>query len=193
MKYYMMLLTVFLFVSCENKTAIKKGNTSIIQNLLEPDSISTIDTTIILKGIVNSNFNKKNLTDSIAKEVLYTYFKSKGYYNSDNLPDAEKVTDSDLSVDFNKIYLTELNDSKSEDAVITYWLTPPYASGHCWQPHKAIILDTDKGYSITNEEFIPDFFAIDSVLNKEGQVTIYGYDYDCGNHKVLKYIRARIK
>lgn len=189
----MMLLTVFLFVSCENKTAIKKGNTSIIQNLLEPDSISTIDTTIILKGIVNSNFNKKNLTDSIAKEVLYTYFKSKGYYNSDNLPDAEKVTDSDLSVDFNKIYLTELNDSKSEDAVITYWLTPPYASGHCWQPHKAIILDTDKGYSITNEEFIPDFFAIDSVLNKEGQVTIYGYDYDCGNHKVLKYIRARIK
>ena len=92
-----------------------------------------------------------------------------------------------------EIYLTELNGSKSADAIITYWLTPPYASGHCWQPHKAIILDTDNGYRITNEEFIPDNFAIDSVLNKEGHVTIYGYDYDCGDHKVLKYIRARIK
>lgn len=193
MKYYIILLTVFLLVSCDNKTAIKHGNTSVIQNLSEPDSIPTIDTTIILKGNVKSNFNKINLTDSIAKEILYTYFENKGYYNSDNLPDAEKVTDSDISVDFNKIYLTELNGSKSEDAVITYWLTPPYASGHCWQPHKAIILDTDKGYRLTNEEFIPDYFAIDSVLNKEGQVTIYGYDYDCGNHKVLKNIRARIK
>ena len=193
MKSYIILLTAFLLVSCDNKTAIKQGGTSVIQNVSKQDSIPTIDTTIVLKGIVKSNINSENLTDSIAKEVLYIHFKSKGYYNSDNLPNAEKVKDSDLSVDFNKIYLTELNGSKVEDAVITYWLTPPYVSGHCWQPHKAIILDTDKGYKIINEEFIPDNFAIDSVVTKKHKVTIFGYDYDCGNHKVLRYLRIDLK
>lgn len=196
MKNYIILLTVFLLVSCDNKTTSKQGEIPVIQNLSETDSISTVDTTIILTGIVKSNFNGKNLNDSIAKKILYTYFKDKGCYNSDNLPDLDKLTDADkdkLSVSFNEIFITELNGNKNEDAIISYWLTPLYANGHCWQPHKAIILDTDKGYKITNEDFIPDNFAIDSVLNKEGQVTIYGYDYDCGNHKVLKYIRAKIK
>ena len=196
MKNYIILLTVFLLVSFDNKTTSKQGEIPVIQNLSETDSISTVDTTIILTGIVKSNFNGKNLNDSIAKKILYTYFKDKGCYNSDNLPDLDKLTDADkdkLSVSFNEIFITELNGNKNEDAIISYWLTPLYANGHCWQPHKAIILDTDKGYKITNEDFIPDNFAIDSVLNKEGQVTIYGYDYDCGNHKVLKYIRAKIK
>ncbi len=196
MKNYIILMTVFLLTSCDNKTANKQGDTSVIQNLPEANSIPTIDTTIILTKIVKSNFNGNNLSDSIAKKILYTYFKNKGYYNSDNLPDLDKLTDADnnkLSVSFNEIFITELNGNKNDDAIISYWLTPPHANGHCWQPHKAIILDTDKGYTITNEDFIPDNFAIDSVLNKEGQVTIYGYDYDCGNHKVLKYIRARIK
>jgi len=193
MRYYTILLTGFLLISCDNKTATNQKNTSVIQNISKADSISTIDTTIILKGIVKSNFNKKKLTDSIAKETLYAYFKSKGYYNSDNLPGLDSVSEADLSVDFNKIYLIDLNGAESQDAVITYWLTPPYASGNCWQPHKAIILNTDGGYKITNEEFIPDYFAIDSISNIEGQVTVYSYNYDCENQKIVKYIRARIK
>jgi hypothetical protein len=147
-------------------------------------------------GIVKSNFNGKNLTDSIAKKILYNYFKGKGYYNSDNLPDFDKLTDADndkLSVSINDIFIAELNGNENKDAIISYWVMPPYASGHCWQPHKAIILDTEEGYTITNEEFIPEYFAIDSVQNVNGRVTVYGYYYDCENHKVLEYIRARIK
>jgi hypothetical protein len=196
MKYLLLLLTIIPLVSCDNKTTIKQKDTSVIQNLSEADSIPTIDTTIILTDIVKSNYYGQHLTDSIAKKILYTYFKSKGYYNSDNLPDIQKLTDADndkLCVRFNEIFLTELNGNKNEDAIISYWLAPPYASGHCWQPHKAIISDTEKGYKITNEEFILDNFAIDSVQNKNGQVTIYGYDYDCGNHMVLRNIRVRIK
>ena len=44
-----------------------------------------------------------------------------------------------------------------------------------------------------SRQFIPDNFAIDSVVTKEHKVTIFGYDYDCGNHKVLKNLRIDIK
>ena len=196
MKYFFILLTIIFLASCDSKTSVKQKTISPVQNSSETDSIPTIDTTIILTGLVKSNYHGQNLTDSLAKRILYSYFKEKGYYNSDNLPVLEKLTDAEknkLSVSFNEIFLIELNGIKNENAIISYWLTPPYAVGNCWQPHKAIIVPTEKGYKITNEEFIPDNFSIDSVLNKDGQITIYGYDYDCGNHKVLKYIRARIK
>ncbi|NJL76693.1 MAG: hypothetical protein HC892_18400 [Saprospiraceae bacterium] len=109
------------------------------------------------------------MTSAYAKKILYSYFKTKGYFTSDNLPDMGKLTESDnykLSVAYDTIFITDLNDNQNIDAIITYWLTPPYASGHCWQPHKAIVVGTDKGYRITNEEFIPDNFAIDSVVTK---------------------------
>lgn len=192
MKYSIILLTVLLIVSCDNKMAIKQGLTTSKQNLSEIENIKTIDTTIVLKGIEESNYNGKNLTDSIAKEILYIYYNNKGLYNTENLPPAEKLTDSDIIVDFYKIYLAELNSSKLDDAIITYWLKPPFINGHCWQPHKAIISDTDKGYIITNVDFIPDNFTINSVLNQEGQTTIYSYEYDCSNNQILKYIKIKI-
>jgi hypothetical protein len=182
--------------SCDNKTQRETKNSGPITLVTNSDSLLTIDTTITLTDIIRSNYHGNNLTDIIAKRTLYKYFHNKGYLNVDNLPTPEKLTDADddrLCVDFNNIFLVELNGNTNQDAIITYWLTPPYANGNCWQTHKAIILDTDNGYKITNEEFISDNFAIDSVLNQDGQITVYGYDYDCENHKVLKHIRARIK
>lgn len=185
-----------ILVSCDDKTEQKEKNIYTVHHLSDSNYIPTIETNIILNGIEKSNFKGVKLTDSIAKKILYTYFEDKGYYNSDNMSEFDKLTEAEndkLSVSFNEIYITELNGNKNEDAIISYWLTPLFASGHCWQPHKAILLDTDKGYKILNEDFISQSFAIDSVKNNNGQVIIYGYEYDCGNRKVLKHIKAKIK
>jgi hypothetical protein len=57
---YIFLMIVFLLVSCDNKTRIKHKDTSEIQNLSEPDVIPSIDTTIVLKEMERSNFNREN-------------------------------------------------------------------------------------------------------------------------------------
>jgi hypothetical protein len=198
-KWQLMKLALFiivLLVSCHIKTANKQIKTRDIHDFVEADNIHTIDTTIHLCEIVKSNFNGENLTDSLAKKTLYTYFGSKGYYNSDNLPDIDKLTETEAikpRITFIEIIKIELNNNRKDDAIILYDFAPPLASGHCWLPHKAIILDTEKGYQITNVDFIPDNFVIDSVLNTNRDVTIYGYEYDCIQHKISKSIRARIK
>jgi len=192
------LAIIILFTSCQTKQRRSDNNvkdSAVVNKADDTNSLSTLDTTIFLSGISSSKYIGIDLNDSVAKNVLYNHFRLKGLLTSDNLPNIAKLTKKDkanLSVEFTSIFKTNLNNNKYSDAVITYWLTPPYAIGHCWQPHKAIITDSDTGYQITNEEFIPDNYAVDSILTVRGQVTIFGYDYDCGNNKTLKNLKVRI-
>lgn len=195
------IFTCLLIVACKttsDKTDKTSPGDTIIPDKATVDSstVQPLDTTILLTSLTESNYTGQNLTSTYAKKILYSYFESKGYYTSDNLPDIGKLTDLDndkLSVAYDTIFTVDLNNNKNTDAIITYWLTPPYSSGHYWQPHKAIVIDTETGYQITNEDFIPDNFAIDSVVTQKHNVTIIGYDYDCRNHKVLRNFRAVIK
>ena len=192
------LAIIILFASCQTKQRRSDNNvkdSAVVNKAEDTNSLSTFDTTIFLSGISSSKYIGIDLNDSVAKNVLYNHFRLKGLLTSDNLPNIAKLTKKDkanLSVEFTSIFKTNLNNNKYSDAVITYWLTPPYAIGHCWQPHKAIITDSDTGYQITNEEFIPDNYAVDSILTVKGQVTILGYDYDCGNNKTLKNFKVRL-
>jgi hypothetical protein len=189
--------TVLLFAACNpKKDTISHGNSNNpqISQKVANDTLSTFDTTIVLSNIITSEYSGINLTDTLAKRVLYNYFKKKGYYSSENLPDIAQLTENDnkLSVDYTSIFIADFNNNTKNDAVITYWLTPPYANGHCWQPHKAVMVDTDNGYKITNEEFMPTNFAIDSIKKVNDQLTIFGYDYDCSNQKSLRKLRIKL-
>ena len=192
------LAIIILFTSCQTKQRRSDNNvkdSAEVIKAVDTNSLSTLDTTIFLSSISNSKYNGIDLNDSIAKNVLYNYFRKKGLLTSDKLPNIAKLTKKDkanLSVEFTSIFKMNLNNNKYTDAVITYWLTPPYANGHCWQPHKAIITDTDTGYQITNEEFIPDNYAVDSISTVKEQITILGYDYDCANNKTLKNLKVRL-
>ena len=193
------LAIIILLTSCQikNKSNYNKNLKNISDRNREVDTIrlSTFDTTIVLSGIVHSTTSGVELNDSIATTVLYNHFKRQGYFTADSLPNASKLLKKNkgkLSVEFDKIYKINLNNNRYSDAVITYWLTPISANGHCWQPHKAIILDTDNGYQITNEQFIPDNYAIDSVSTALGKTIIYGYDYDCAHNKTLKNIKVHL-
>lgn len=196
-----LLIFALAFVRCRNRSAIEKnvvGTQEIIssENIVEDktDEYETLDTTIFISGIKTSNYNGDKLTLEIAEEILYQHYVKKGYFRSDEIPEIIKKEDDDkFAVYFDTTHLINLNNSKFSDAIISFWLTPPGASGHCWQPHKAIISDTDKGYKISNEEFIPTNFSIDSIVNQNNKRVIYGYDYDCVNHKVLRNLRLVIE
>ena len=194
-----LMAIIILLTSCQikNKSKYHKNlqETFDVNRAVDTNRLSTFDTTIILSGIVHSTSSGIELNDQTAQAVLYTHFKNKGYFTADSLPTVSKLikkNEEKLSVEFDKIYKINLNNDRYSDAVITYWLTPIYANGHCWQPHKAIILNTDNGYQITNEEFIPDNYAIDSVSTALGKTIIYGYDYDCAHQKTLKNIKVHL-
>lgn len=191
---------LFLSVSCNNKGKNRKketvDSTTLTNDSLKINAVTLLDSTIILSNFVDSKYHGNISTDSLAKKILYDYANKKGYYNSDNLPDLYSLSDKDrdkLSIAYDTIYFTDLNNNKSPDAVITYWLTAPYESGHCLLPHKAILVDTDNGYKVINEEFVPSNYIIDSIQSKEGRVVLFGYDYECANDKILRRLRLKLK
>ena len=192
-----LLIIAYAFVKCRNRSAIEKNivetqeiNLAAKIEEAKIDEYEIIDTTIFLSGIKSSRYKGDKLTSGMAEEILYQHFVKKGYFRSDKIPEVIKKEDGEkLAVYYDTTYLVNLNQNKFNDAIICFWLTPPGASGHCWQPHKAIISDADKGYKISNEEFIPTNFAINSVANQNNKSVIFGYDYDCGNHKVLRNLR----
>lgn len=198
LSFSILISIVLLLASCNHRKDVKVTSSSekaLVPVEITNDTLITFDTTIILSDIPTSKNKSINLTDTLAKQILYAHFKKKGYYTSENLPDLDRLTKRErtkLSVDYTSIFIADFNNNSQNDAVITYWLTPPYANGHCWQPHKAIIVDTDNGYKITNEDFIPTNFAIDSIKKVNDQLTLFGYDYDCANEKTLKRLKIRL-
>ena len=195
--YIIILFIVFLITSCNNRK-IKETNNTIIDTITmnqvsKKNNIETIDSTINISNFTTSKYSGINLSTLLAKQILYNHFKNKGYLISDYLPNELSKSDYQKTcVEFDTIFFLNLNNDKFSDAIVDYWLTPPNASGHCWQPHKAIIIDTDKGYKITNEEFIPTNYCIDSIVTINNRTMIIGYDYDCGSGEVLKYFRLTI-
>jgi hypothetical protein len=132
-----LILTTLLTRACDTdpNNSEKKNDRVLSNNIKDTTILQTFDTTVFLNGPEKSGHVEYNLTNSSAKKILYDYFETKNYFTSDNLPSQTKLADKDYSrlcVSFDTVFITELNDSNNKDAIITYWLTPPYASGHCW-------------------------------------------------------------
>ncbi len=163
------------------------------QTAFAQHSLSVIDTAISIQ-IPASNLPLTGLTKAKAKSILYKHFISKGYLTDDLVAQRLVLNDTDadkLSVDFDTKYsdLFFITNGGRPFAIITYWLAPPLASGHCFQPHKAIITKTVSGYKITNEDFIPDRFSIKHITNTKGRIIIHATDYQCANHIDLRKLR----
>jgi len=190
----LLILFIVSLTSCGNGS-VKGTKGSFIDSTLKKklsiiDSIPTLDTTIVLKKYTPAKYAGKILSTSIAKNILYNHFRSKGYLIQEELKGISETDELKTCVTYDTIYKV---NNKTSSAVISYWLAPPYSSGHCYQPSKAIIVDTDKGYKITNEEFIPTSFTIDSISMIDCYPIIFCYDFDCGEDKVIKKIRIKLK
>jgi hypothetical protein len=155
----------------------------------------TLDTVIELNNIALSTYSGPNLTKRLAKAVLYKHFKGPDVISDDDTLSTIEIANANgdlLRIEYDTIYPIDLNHNRFKDALITYWLAPAYGSSHCYQPYRAIIIDTDTGYTITNRDFIPDNFLIDSVVPDNGRYTIYGSDYECANNRMLRKIKVSL-
>ncbi|MFZ4741669.1 MAG: hypothetical protein ACOYLE_10950 [Bacteroidales bacterium] len=199
MKKSISIILLFIFICLITfKVTSNEENPHFDFILSKQDSIPFLDTIINLKNIKISSYKGRNLTNIIAKNILYKHFKRKGYFVETQFVNGYPVNSDTLieqveCVYFDKIYKINLNNNKYSDAIISYWINLPYASSNCLQPKKAIIIDTDSGYKITNEDFIPENYYIDSVVKKENQSIIFGYEYDCNEHIAIRNLRIKLK
>jgi hypothetical protein len=146
------------------------------------NDIISVDTTVF--GEINVADYQFTITKEISAEVLYKHFQSKGYYIQDKLSpsDTDTLDASRLSVSFCDI----VSLGNNRNYLILYWIAMPFESGHCIQPHKAILANGSKGYYITNEDFIPLTYTIDSLKEQNGNAVIISSDYDCVDREVKR-------
>lgn len=185
---------VCFYSSCEGEKRerinepVKFEVDSTDEEILEVEDTSAFDTTIIFSG--GLPFNYSLLTDTVAKTVLYKYAVSKGYLTSDdNLAVLSGDKLANEQVTYHKIHYLLSGGS----GIVEYWLAPPLANGHCWQPHKALIANTKKGFAIVNPDILPISYNIDSIVNVDTQTVIFGYEYDCLAHKTIRLVRVLVR
>jgi hypothetical protein len=99
----------------------------------------------------------------------------------------QKKSEGQLRIGYDTIY--KIQTPGFSGAIISYWLGSIDLNGHCFQPQKAIIRHTRNGYKITDENFIPTNFPIDSTVVSN----IYGYDYDCGGKGIVRHFNIALK
>ena len=174
-----------ILISCK-KTEFK------IQN-----SAQTVynDSIICLSGLnILDNFNK---LDSVkAKETLNNHFRKKGYLIEKELEfetfDPESPENyGKKAIDY--LSITKFKFKNKFIALISYYNCEPFANGNCVEPHYAIISSTQLEYKISNEEFLSSHFRIDSIKNINNDAIVFGYNFECGNKKVLKHYRVLLK
>jgi len=156
-------------------------------------TIDTIQDTIVNIVPVKPVEKQGVITNEIAAKTLNTYFKSKEFL-------IQSEIDKDLNIlrlRKNKgkkvIEFSELFLFNNQLGIITYWNAEPNAIGHCVQPHLALISNSNQGLMISNEEFLPPNFIIDSTKIVDNKPIIYSRDYDCYNNESLKKYRIKLK
>jgi hypothetical protein len=180
MKNLILILAIATLVSCKKEavaTQVSKPKMSIYN-----------DTILNLK--IHSNLgNKTILTDTIARQTLNKYFKSKGFMLQSeidkdlNIPRLPK-NKSKTVIEFDTLLLID-----NHSGIVSYWNAKPNAVGHCLQPNHAIIVATEQDFKITNEDFLGSAFALDSVKNN----VIFGYSYNCAADKIIKKYKFNFK
>ncbi|MEI7595747.1 MAG: hypothetical protein WCK02_08380 [Bacteroidota bacterium] len=139
------------------------------------------------------------LNSKIAEVVLKKYIVKQGFltYDSLGLPenptekDYEKIYDQ-LVFSLDTIYIVNFKSVVKNFAVVSYYLTPYMASSHCFLPYKALIINSDRGFIVTNEDFIPDNYIIERVENFDNNIVIYCYEYFCYENEIIRYLRIKL-
>ncbi len=199
-------MTIFTAAICFTMISVACGSRSEVEEDVDAlfilEAVKTksmvmlpgLDTTISLAGVSSARQASRPLNPATARKILFEHFKKQGYLiPGDEYAVPEDTGAGTMEVTYDTLFLAKLNNDKYQDAFISYWLAPHGASGQCWQPHKAVIMSTGKGYQLMNEDIIPTNFSVDSVLTRAGQVVILANDYDCSNHVIIRNIKILIQ
>lgn len=191
MKYTLCLIAALIIVisSCGRKP----NNKSVTSQNRSIDTILSVDSLDFLEST-----NPDTLTKELSHKTLLEYFSKKGYFAQEKVSLDSLLTypvdnEEPMCIMFDTLYTTHLNKDRILDGIVTYWQMPCGASGHCWQPHRAMIVSINKKYTIINTDFIPKSYLIDSITTNYDKTFINGKIYDCGNHEYIKTYRALIE
>jgi hypothetical protein len=186
--FFLSLIAVFTFPACKNINSDSSHRVitkKIIKKEIQAPAIPHLDTTISVRAI--SDINGSSMTEGEAKAFLYKYFRRKEVVNRDNFTVSSLHFAGKMCVDYDTVY--KIQCPKFSGSIISYWLGPCDLNGHCFQPSKAIIVKTKNGYKISDVDFIPTNFAIDSTKYS----FIYGHEYDCGGRGLIRHFRIKLE
>jgi hypothetical protein len=182
------LLILFSFSSCINKASVSPSKISQKAVAVKDEQLPAspyLDTSITLTAANKSR--NVNITNGDAKRFLYKHFESKGVRSRADFNAGSGLQQEKMCVEYDTIY--NVTSPRFTGAIISYWLGVCDLNGHCFQPSKAIIYKTLKGYKLSDENFIPTNFIIDSAANS----FVYGYDYECGRRGIVRQCKIRLR
>lgn len=187
-----LIVTIFLaFSACSNHDAkkdvdVKKDESSTAKTVTDK-VLPVLDTTILLLGAKGARVIHRPVKESEATFALYKYFAKQGIGTRSKTISSATDSAEKVIVDYDTLY--QLQTERFSGGIISYWLGPPDLNGHCFQPRKAVILYTKIGLAISDKEFIPTNFTMDSVIKS----TVYGYDYEGGGRGVIRNLRIQLR
>jgi hypothetical protein len=188
---YFFFALLLIIAACTN-SGKNNSDSAITQNPIKAESkkgelFPFLDTAIhlnVLKGQYGFNVP---ITDVKARNALYKYFEAKGMLRRQDMENSQDSVNNGMSIEYDTIY--HIKGGKYGGAVVSYWIGPSDLNGHCFQPSKAFIQTTTDSHLVSNENFIPPNFALDSSSGSY----IYGYDYDCGGRGVVRRFRIALE
>lgn len=174
-------LTIF---SCKSRqiNLSHQTNGAFLDTLLVADSLNFLQ---------SDKFS--GLFDATAQTAIKEYFDKLGYYKTEDSASVDWENDILLCASFDTLYRLHLNADKYIDGLVMYYDMPCFSSGHCYQPHLAIVTFIDGKYRLISRDILPDNYTIDSITQDRKFTYIYGNVYDCGEHEFTRGFRARIK
>lgn len=180
MKKAILFLLIATLISCKKET--------VVTNVTKPEMSICKDSILNLK--IESNLgNKTILTNEIAEKTLNKYFKNKGFMLQSEVDEDVNIPRLPENKNKNVIEFDSLLLIDNHSGIVSYWNAKPNAVGHCVQPHHSIIVATEQDFKITNEDFLPETYVLDSVKNN----VIFGYSYNCAADKIIKKYTFTIK
>jgi hypothetical protein len=180
MKNLILFLALATLVSCKKET--------VVTQVTKPETAVYKDTILNLKIEANVS-NTTILTDTIAMQTLNKHFKNKGFMLQSEIDEDLNIPRLPKNKNKNVIEFDSLLLIDNHSGIVSYWNAKPNAVGHCVQSHHAIIVADKDDFKITNEDFLPETFVLDSIKNK----TIFGYSYNCAADKIIKKYTFTIK
>jgi hypothetical protein len=193
-----LLITIILLIGCEQKT---QADYSFLNKDSKQDTIPAtktlpdIDTTIIIKKQDIKKGEAREVNQETVKNALFQHYRKQKFCIDGEVPKGKSVWEDDLMcITFDTAYLVNLNCDSNLDAILQYWITPYGASGNCYQPHKAMLLNINNEFFIQNEDFIPDYYTVNQVEQTNNcMVTLYGVEWDCGTKESIRKFKVHLK
>jgi hypothetical protein len=186
-------LAFALALGCRNKPTAPGQNSGIHKDSIQAQQkakaspVQYIDTEINIKNIPSDKPLGK-LTEDKVRKLLREYFKKQKIYEINTNDKAEVI------YFFDTLYFANINGDNHVDAIVVYTEMPARSSGHCFTPEQGIIISTSNGYSFINEDFMGEFFCIDSVVDRQTTGTfLYGGYFDCGGtEKITRRLKVHL-